>query len=194
MKSDFYKEYIAPVVVLVAICLVITLALALTYGVSNPVIEANAKKNADAARMELLPDAGSFTQVEGDLYQASAKVYVTEAYTAENGGAVISVDTASFGGAMNMMVGIDSEGKVTQIKIMDHADTPGVGTKNWDGNNIVGGGRTEMQFGGVSELTASNIKADKNIQQITGASVSGGAIYEGVKCALEQYKSIGGAN
>ena len=48
-KNSTFKEYIAPVVVLVAICLVITLALALTNNVTAPVIEANDKAAAEAA-------------------------------------------------------------------------------------------------------------------------------------------------
>ena len=62
MKNDTYSELVAPVVVLVVICMIVTAALALTYGVSNPIIEKNAKKTADATRTRLLPDADAFTE------------------------------------------------------------------------------------------------------------------------------------
>ena len=62
MKSNTYKEYIAPVVVLVCICLVITAALALVYGITNPIIDKNAKATADKTRTKLLKEADSFTQ------------------------------------------------------------------------------------------------------------------------------------
>ena len=49
MKSNTFKEYIQPVVVLVAICLVITFALAYVNSITAPIIEQNAAKAADAA-------------------------------------------------------------------------------------------------------------------------------------------------
>ena len=59
--------YIAPVIVLVCICLVVTAALAATYGVTQPIIDKNTKASADAARQELLPDADSFTAAAWSL-------------------------------------------------------------------------------------------------------------------------------
>ena len=50
MKSNTYKEYIAPVVVLVAICLVVTFALAFVNSITAPIIEENAIATANAAR------------------------------------------------------------------------------------------------------------------------------------------------
>ena len=57
MKNSFFKENISPVIVLVVICLVTTLALAATYSVANPKIEENQQKAADEARMTVLPEA-----------------------------------------------------------------------------------------------------------------------------------------
>ena len=48
MKNNAtFKEYVAPILVLVCICLVVTAALAATYGVTKPIIETNSKKAAD---------------------------------------------------------------------------------------------------------------------------------------------------
>ena len=43
MKSNTFKEYIQPVVVLVAICLVITFALAYVNSITAPIIADNTK-------------------------------------------------------------------------------------------------------------------------------------------------------
>ena len=59
MKSNSFKEYIQPTVVLVAICLVITFALAYVNSITAPIIAENSAKAADAARAELLPAATS---------------------------------------------------------------------------------------------------------------------------------------
>ena len=57
MKSNMFKENIAPVLVLVCICLVVTAALAGLNSITAPIIEANAIAEANAARTELLPEA-----------------------------------------------------------------------------------------------------------------------------------------
>ena len=63
MKSNTFKEYIQPSVVLVTICLVITFALAYVNSITAPIIADNSAKAADAARAELLPAATSFKHV-----------------------------------------------------------------------------------------------------------------------------------
>ena len=187
MKSNTYKEYIAPVVVLVCICLVITAALAVTYGVTNPIITKNAKATADKTRAELVSSADSFTQYNGKLVVEEAKaVYVDSVYTANNGsGMVVTVITKSFGGPLNMMVGIDNKGEVTGVKVMSHSDTPGLGTKNMTTSYLA-------QYKGLSKMNSTNVKNDGQIKYITGASVTGSALHYGVYCALDQYKQMGG--
>ena len=188
MKNDTYSELVAPVVVLVVICMIVTAALALTYGVSNPIIEKNAKKTADATRTRLLPDADAFTEYKGKLFKENDKVYVEDVYTSNNNtGIVATVKTSSFGGALTMMVGIGKDGSITGVTVTDHSDTPGVGIKNWDDNNNV-----KVYAGKTSaDLKESNIKSSK-IEYVSGASVTGNAIYLGVKCALHQYEEMGG--
>lgn len=187
MKSNGFNQFIKPIIVLVLICFVISGALAWADGLTRPVIENNAKKAADQARLKLLPDGGSFKQYEGELLATEdGKVKVTEVFTAENGGAVITVETKSFGGALTEMVGIDTEGAVTGIVITDHADTPGVGTRAQEPEHLA-------QYTGLSELNATSAKQDPAIQHVTGASVSSNAIHYGVYEALAQYREMGGA-
>ena len=185
-KSTF-QRYGAPVVVLVGICLVISAALALTYSVAAPRIEARAIADANAARQELLADADSFSDYEGELWASEdGKVAVTEVSVADNkSGIVVTVETSSFGGKLTEMIGIDADGAVTGVKVTDHADTPGVGTKAQAPEHLA-------QYVGVTELTNTNIKKDAAIDHVSGASVSSGAIHYGVYGALEQYKLMGG--
>jgi len=187
MKSNTYKEYIAPVVVLVCICLVITAALAVTYGVTNPIIIKNSKAAADKTRTELLKDADSFTVYNGKLVVEEAKaIYVQDVYTANNGaGMVATVVTKSFGGALTMMVGIDNKGEITGVKVTNHADTPGLGTKNMTTAYL-------GQYKGLTKMNSTNVKEDGQIKYISGASVTGSAIHYGVYAALDQYKAMGG--
>ncbi len=190
MKNDTaFKKYAAPIIVLVGICLVISAALAATYSVANPIIIANAKAAADAARQELLPAADSFSNYDGDLWVSDdGKVEVQEVAVADNGsGMVMTVSTTSFGGELIEMVGIDAEGKLTGVKISSHGDTPGVGTKAMQEGHL-------SQYLGLSELTSSAAKTDPAVNHVSGASVSSNGIHYGIYGALQQFQMMGGAN
>ena len=188
-KTSAFKEYISPILVLVVICFVTTFLLAFTYGVTAPIIAENTAKAASEARMELLPEGDNFSDAGADLFVLEeGKVYATEVYTADNGaGMVVTVKSNSYGGLLTAMVGIDKDGAITGVKVTDHADTPGVGTKAHAAEHL-------SQYEGLTELGSDVIKSDPSVQHVTGASVSSGAIHKAVYCALEQYKAMGGVN
>ncbi|HKK94765.1 MAG TPA: FMN-binding protein [Anaerovoracaceae bacterium] len=190
MKSNnAFKEYVAPIVVLVAICMAVTFALAATYGVTKPIIEENTARAADAARAELLSKADAFTVYDGELVETvPEQVFVTASHVADNNcGMVVTVKSKSFGGLLTTMIGIDDAGAITGIKITDHADTPGLGTKAMTIEHL-------SQYDGLSELNSNLVKEDTEVEHISGASISSGAVHEAVYCALEQFKEMGGVN
>ena len=189
-KNSTFKEYVSPILVLVIICFVVTFLLAFIYGVTKPIIDENTAKAASEARLELLPDADNFTDSGADLFVLEEKkVYVEDCYTADNGaGMVVTVKSNSYGGLLTAMVGIDKDGAVTGVKVTEHGDTPGVGTKAHAEGHLA-------QYVGHTELASDKVKdhADE-IREVTGASVSSGAVHKAVYCALEQFKSMGGVN
>lgn len=181
MKNSNFKDNFIPAIVLVCICLVVTLALAATYNVSNPTILANQQKSADEARMEVLPDGDSFTKYDGKLADG-----VDECYIADNkAGMAVTAEYKGFGGAVTVMIGIGADGKITGVKVTEHSETPGLGTKAADPNYL-------KQYKGVSEAPASHIKDDPNIDAVTGATITSNAVYGSVHEALAQFKECGG--
>ena len=189
MKSNKFREYIAPSLVLVVICLVITGALAYINSITAPIIEQNSIKAADEARAELLPSADSFTAYDGDLVVLEAdKVFVTECYIADNDtGMVVTVKSKSFGGLLTEMVGIDTDGCITGVKVTAHADTPGLGTKAQEPSYL-------EQYVGLDSYSAFTAKDDTNVTHVSGATISSNAVHYGVCAALEQYMEVGGGN
>ena len=189
MKSNKVKEYIAPTLVLVIICLVITGALAYINSITAPIIESNSIKAADEARAELLPSADSFTAYDGDLAVLEAdKVFVTECYIADNNtGMVVTVKSKSFGGLLTEMIGIDADGAITGVKVTAHSDTPGLGTKAQEPSYL-------EQYVGLDSYSAFTAKDDASINHVSGATISSNAVHYGVCAALDQYKIVGGTN
>lgn len=181
MKNNNFKENIFPAVVLVCICLVVTLALAGTYGVANPKIIENQQKAADEARMQVLPEGDSFSQYDGNLVDG-----VIDCYIADNkSGMAITAGYKGFGGTVEVMVGISSEGKITGVTVTNHSETPGLGTKAMTEEYL-------SQYKDVTDINAGHIRDDADIDAITGATITSNAVYCSVGEALEQFKECGG--
>lgn len=182
-KTKFKDTMAGPTVVLLIICLVVSGALAFTYQLTAPQIEKINKENADAARLVVLPDADSFTAVDGDLPDG-----VTEYYVADNGsGVVVTTQNKSFGGLITVMTGFDAEGTITGVKVTAHSDTPGLGTKAQDAEYL-----KKNYVGKTSTDNADSIKKDSTVQAVTGATVSSNGIYGAVNIAIAAFSEMGG--
>ena len=174
---------IAPTLVLVIICLVITGALALTYQVTKPVIEDINAKNADLARAEVLPSGadGGFEAIDAVLLENVVDVY----QATDGSGMTFTTIDKGFGGVVTVMTGIDANGAITGVKITGHSETPGLGTKAMTEEHL-------SQFLGQSAITNSSESGKGQIDAITGATISSNAIFRAVDTALAEYEQIGG--
>ena len=189
-ENNTFKEFISPILVLVAICFVTTFALAFIYGITDPIITENNAKAAAENRAELLAESkGEFNEPETNLWKsddAKIKVEVTECYVASNGcGMVVTAKSNSYGGDLVSMIGIDKDGAITAVKVTEASDTPGVGSKAQLPNHL-------DQYKGLTEVTSIGDIKKSNVNAVTGASVSSGAVHRTVCAAMEQYKMMGG--
>ena len=172
--SKFRDGSLGPVVILFAICLVITLALAFVYNLTAPAIAAAEIKAADDARMAVLGGAGSFTKIEADLPDG-----VTEAYKADNGaGYVFTSEANGFGGAVVYMIGVDAQGGVTGIQVFSHVETPGLGTKVADPDYLAN------YFGATDP---------DSVDAVTGATRTTNSLKNALKQARQAFDIVKGA-
>ena len=169
-----WNKIFKPIVVLCAICVVITGALAATNGVTAPIIEAATAAAQEAARMELVPDATSFEKVEGISVEN-----VSDIYLADNGQAVITCHGKGYGGNITVMVAF-ADNSVKQIKITEQAETAGLGSK------IQSEASFADSFAGLAaeDFTVSDIAA------ISGATISSKAVTAAVNAAIDAYALI----
>lgn len=187
-NNKAFSEFISPILVLVVICFVTTFALAFIYGITDPIIkENNAKAAAETRAVLLEASEGQFDAYDGELYADPAnKIEVTECYVAQNkSGMVVTAKSNSYGGDLIAMIGIDEQGAITAVQVTEASDTPGVGSKAQLPDHL-------NQYVNLTELTNVAVKKDANVNAVTGASVSSGAVHRCVYGALEQYKQMGG--
>ena len=111
--------------------LIVTVVAALILSLVNTLTaDTIAKRNEEARREAMscvLPHAEHFS----DLYNVDPAIdRITGGYIGINlVGYCVEVAPNGFGGAIRLMVGVDSNGSVTGVTILDHSETAGLGAK-----------------------------------------------------------------
>ena len=187
-KVDMDPKYIIKLTVtLFVTCVIVAGLLGLVNSVTEgPIAEKNKTKTA-AAIQEVLPEMeGSPAVVElTDEMTAAASgagATITEAYEAQAGGSVIGyalkIVASGSQGNIEMMVGVDAEGAVTGVSIVKNSETSGIGSKVMSNENGV-----LDQFIGKSAADGT-LSVGKNVDAISGATVSSKGVTTGVNAAL----------
>ena len=102
-------------------------------------------------------------------------------------GAVFKVSPKGFGGLINTMVGINTDGKVVNYKILSLSETPGLGSK-----------LTSDKFSeGMKKLLTNNnspvfkVKKDGgDVDAVTAATISSRAFCSGITEAQESFQML----
>ena len=167
-----------PIVVLSLICIIITGALAATNQVTAPIILEATIAAENAARAEVLPEADSFSPVEGIAVEG-----VSAVYTADNGaGAAITASAKGYGGNVVVMVGINAEGSIEAITVTQQAETKGIGS------NVVDNAEYLANYNGLS--AAEPLVLNEDVDAVTSATVSSTAVLNAVNNAIAAYNQI----
>lgn len=108
----------------------------------------------------------------------------------ENAGYAIKVVASGSQGNIEMMVGVDGEGAVTGVSIVDNAETAGIGSKVMANDALASGVGVLDQFQGKSAADGV-LTVGTNVDAITGATVSTKGVTAGVNAALAVAGAIG---
>lgn len=161
------------------ICLVATMVLAVTYEVTKPKIEAQLKKEEDAALREILPQADVFTP---------KTIGGTDYFEARRGGALagycLKVTGAGYGGYIRMIAGIDPSGTITGIRVLEHQETPGLGARIAE---VKSGAKEPWFLAQFRGRDARTVEVPGTIDAITGATISSKAVTDAVRSAAAQF-------
>ncbi len=182
-KVDMDPKYIIKLTVtLFVTCVIVAGLLGLVNQVTLPnITAANEKKTADAIQKvmpEMEGDPVALELTEAMTAAASgAGATVTEAYES-NGAYALKVVASGSQGNIEMMVGVDAEGAVTGVSIVNNSETAGIGSKVMSNENGV-----LDQFIGKSAADGT-LSVGKNVDAISGATVSSRGVTTGVNAAL----------
>ena len=181
MKTDLKKILMQPYVMLMLVAIVMSCAIAGVHMLTKDTIEAAALEAQAAARSAVMENAASMAELP--LEDGAPVDYCYEAYDGAGNviGYVSQITVVGFGGEIEVTVGMDTTGTITAISVggSNFSETSGLGAKTREP------AFTE-QFKGMSGL----LVLKQNIDSVTGASVSSGAVVSGVNKALEYMKTL----
>ena len=144
---------------------------------TSTVIAENARKAVNLARKQVLPLAQDFK--EDDVKTVDTLKFIPGVNEkGETVGYVVSVLEPGYAGNIDFVLGIDNNGVITGINVINHQETPGLGSKImekewqtlWIGRNI-------------------DYKFNKSVDGFVGATISPQSVYNGIIRTLKAYNS-----
>ena len=161
MKKE--ENVFVPSLKLFIICLVVALGLSALNFVTAPVIEAANEQKKMAAMAQVLGKC-DFTAINESVYKGE-KDGETVGY------AVSVISPIGYGGDIELVVGFDSDVKVTGVSFINMSETNGIGTKT----------RDEAWF--TEQFIGNSVPSENEFKAITGATVSSKAERFGLELA-----------
>lgn len=178
------KDILKLGVTLFAICAVAALVLGVTNNITAPVIEERNIQASNEARKIVLSEADEFKELDG-----MNSDIVLEVYEGIKDGQVIgyTIKTSSkgYGGAIELMVGISKDSKITGVEIGNHSETPGLGSKATEPmfkNQYV-----DKDVSNSLLVVKGSANNDNEISAISGATITSNGVTSGVNAAMKIY-------
>ena len=184
VKSSFKNM----VLCLFVICMVCSALLAGVYALTKETIAVGDAQRNEAAIKEVLPSTAAVIEAESTLQVNGMTYTYNRAFDAEGNtvGCAINVAPSGFGGPIKMKVGFNADGIVWNVKVLSHAETPGLGAKCTEP-------AFSEQFCELDPSDDNNLKVKKdggNLNAITASTITSRAYADGVAQAVEVFKAI----
>lgn len=176
------KEVLKPTAILFVICVAVSAALAGTNLLTADRIAQAAAQKAEESRMVVLPEAASFEEKDGH--------YAGLDGSGNTVGYVFETEAKGYGGTVKVMTGINTEGSITGVIVLEHSETPGLGA-NAEKESF----RDQYKEQPVANLTGGiqivkfQAPNEGEIQAMTGATITSTAVTGAVNLAIEQYQN-----
>ncbi|MBE5969164.1 MAG: RnfABCDGE type electron transport complex subunit G [Lachnospiraceae bacterium] len=198
------KEILKNVVIMVLFCVAAGLGLGAVYAITAPLIEKNNEARLQASLAEVL-EAESFEAIDLDedaiinaltdagIEKESAKINTVYKATDASGNTVgFDFDVSEmegYGGEINFIVGIDTDGAITGVSILKINETAGLGMKAKEADF------RDQYVGKAVEsfvVTKTGKTADNEIDAISAATITSKAMTKGVNAAIVAFNVVGG--
>ena len=129
-----------------------------------------------AAYNEVLPSTGEYTPVDYSDANVTAVAKCAE-------GTVVEVSISGSQSMLALAIGVDNDGAITGVSVIDHGETPGLGAKSTEA-------AWRAQFAGQTSGLALDKKGGE-IAPLTGATITSQAIVDACQIAIDTAANVG---
>lgn len=172
---------------LTIIALVAAAALGGMYLLTKEPIEKAKQEKQTAAINSVLPQIDGIRLAEPEVQEGYT---IHRAYVGDSlAGAAVETSSNGFGGVIRLMVGFDTEGNIVDYEVLEHSETPGLGShmgvwfkpteKNKNRQSIIG------KNPAATQLIVSKDGGD--VDAITAATISSRAFLSAVQSAYDAF-------
>ncbi len=174
MKADTLKK-LFPIISVTVVVFIAVALLGLTDTLVRDKIEWQKEQKIQRMLYEIFPNMTEHT-LEDDIYM----IYSDEA---EISFAFLAVGKG-YGGLIDILVGLENETTIKGITIVSHLESPGLGARITESS-------FREQFIGVNIADVALRQKGGEIDAITGASISSGAVVDAIRATvMEKVKSL----
>lgn len=166
------------------------LGLAFVYSGTKTIIEERQKANLEAALSELFSGMDGFSDITVEVKSPSDAVVFQTVYEVKKMGTVlglaIQATGPSYGGPIKVLTGVDADGKITRVKILEHADTPGLGANAASSTYYVDKAKKITFVGQFSDKSVSDpFEVKKDIVAITASTITSRGVANVVRASAD---------
>ncbi|MEA4814945.1 MAG: RnfABCDGE type electron transport complex subunit G [Oscillospiraceae bacterium] len=185
---------------LLAIAAIVALLLGFVNSITADKIDAIQAQKTQTALQSVFEGA-TFTKQDITADQTAiaagddTKSKLIAIYAVDDGsGYAIEVGPSGFGGTIDMIVGVSSDGSIAGISVVSNSETSGIGTEvckdkpNRNGDGVLS--QFKGKTSGTDNLFTVN-SGSNEVDAISGATVSTKAITRGVNAAMLVYETLG---
>lgn len=163
-------------VLLMVICAVVSAVLGAVNMVTAPTIAQIAAEKTTAAYNEVLPSAAGYEAVDYSDANVTAVAKCAE-------GTVVEVSISGSQSTLALAIGVDNDGAITGVSVIDHGETPGLGAKSTEAE-------WRAQFVGQTSGLALDKKGGE-VAALTGATITSQAIVDACQIAIDTAANVG---
>lgn len=179
-----YKEIVKPTLVLITICVVISALLSATYNLAGIGELGKSLSSEELAEIapNVLPNATELKLVS----VSSENPALLGVYADEGGsGYGFHIEVKGYAAGLKLMVGLDTNGAVTGIHVIENGETNGIGTRCFTPEFY-------ERFFGKTEKVGLKKDGEGDIDEIANATFTSRGITKAVQIAFDVYNEVKG--
>ncbi|RLB08949.1 MAG: electron transporter RnfG [Deltaproteobacteria bacterium] len=183
------REILKLIVVLTAFCAVSAFSLAFVKEATKDRIEYQKLKMLVAPAVKAVFPSYDNDPIMERIKVKLGKKQIVTVFPAKRGGKLIGIGYETMGsghgGPVEVMLALSPEGKILGVKVVKHAETPGIGTKATDSEEFL----SQFKGKGLGSKIALTA-AGGEIEAVSGATESSAAITEAVSKGMELFLKV----